>query len=192
MDRMMEGLPFWGAWLALFVVGMARGQATYALGRLAARGAGRTRLRAGWWLRFQDWLASDRTTSGRTIVQRLGLVAVPLAYLTVGLQTAVLVTAGVVRIPWGRFTLAQVPGVVVWASLYSTVGLAGWRLALAAVSGTGVLPALGVLVVVVAAVVLVRRAARRAMARAASPGAGEGPGAEDRPFRSRTTAPPLD
>jgi membrane protein DedA with SNARE-associated domain len=104
------------------------------------------------------WLTGDALDRGRGIVQRWGVAAVPLCYLTVGVQTVVLASAGVIRMPWPRFTLAQSLGALAWAAIYSTVGFAVWAgLARAAVTG-GPWPAVGlVLLVVVLTVVTWRR-----------------------------------
>src|SRR5699024_12061197 len=74
------------------------------------------------WAKIKAWLNSDRTKTGRTLVHKIGVVAVPLSYLTVGLQTAVLAAAGLVRIQWWKFTVAQIPGAIAWATIYSGVG----------------------------------------------------------------------
>ena len=121
--------------------------------------------------RLRAWLESDATRAGRRLVQRAGLVAVPLCYLTVGVQTAVLASAGLVRIPWRAFTLAQLPGVAAWATIYSTVGFAGWRLAVASLAGSGVGRALVLLALVLAAVALARRVGTRRLAQASVGGA---------------------
>ena len=62
-------------------------------------------------------------------MNRWGLAAVPLCYLTVGVQTLVLAAAGVTRVRWWHFTIAQVPGVLAWATIYSTIGFAVWAAA---------------------------------------------------------------
>jgi membrane protein DedA with SNARE-associated domain len=85
-------------------------------------------------------------------VHRWGPFAVTLAYLTVGVQTAVFAGAGVLRMPYLRFTLASLPGAVAWAAIWGTVGIgAVWgALSLAAGSPWG-LVALGVVIAAVAA-----------------------------------------
>ncbi|MGO1838334.1 MAG: DedA family protein [Candidatus Microbacterium stercoravium] len=142
MDAFLKDYPFAAAWALLFVVGLLRGQGTYWLGRGASGAA---------------------TRAGRTVVHRAGLVAVPLCYLTVGLQTAILVAAGLVRIPWLRFTIAQLPGVAAWATIYSTIGFAGWSAAIAAFTGTGWGWALLAILIAVCVVLIVRRIGRRAL-----------------------------
>src|SRR5690606_19745348 len=61
---------------------------------------------------------------GEAIVRRYGAPAVSLCFLTVGLQTAVLVAAGSLRMPLRRFVPALLLGALIWATIYVTVGLA--------------------------------------------------------------------
>ena len=82
------------------------------------------------------------------LLHRWGPVAVTLAYLTVGVQTAVFAGSGLIRMPYARFTLASLPGAVGWAIVWATAGLgAVWAaLALAARSPWALVAALVVLV----------------------------------------------
>ncbi|HHT59321.1 VTT domain-containing protein, partial [Corynebacterium stationis] len=140
MDEMLSNFPFWGAWIFMYVLGTLRGQGTYWIGRGASSAAthvGSEEEHDSKWAKIKAWLNSDRTKTGRTLVHKIGVVAVPLSYLTVGLQTAVLAAAGLVRIQWWKFTVAQIPGVIAWATIYSGVGLAGWSAVLAIFTGDG-------------------------------------------------------
>ncbi len=101
---------------ALFVIVFCRAQATYWLGRAAAAGVGRTRLSA----RF----TGPKLSRARSLLERWGLPLVTVSFLTVGLQTAVNATAGLLAIAWPRYTLAMIPGCVAWAGIYLTVGFA--------------------------------------------------------------------
>lgn len=172
MEGLFSDYPLFAAWILLFVVGLLRGQGTYWLGRGASGAAVKVGAdSAGIWGRVKAWLNGESTRAGRTVVQRVGIVAVPLCYLTVGLQTAVLVAAGLVRIPWMKFTFAQLPGVAAWATIYSTVGLAGWTAAVAAFTGSGWGWALIAIVLAVGMVLLARTAGRRTLLRAKDSGA---------------------
>ena len=79
-----------------------------------------------WWQATMDrlvgWTSSDAALKGLDLVGRWGAPAVSLAYLTVGLQTAVFASAGLVKMPYLRFTLASIPGALVWAVVWATVG----------------------------------------------------------------------
>ena len=157
-----EGRGFVVAYLFLFAVAMLRGQATYWLARVVTEQTlRRTHPRTGWRATAHHWLSGDAVGRGTTSLQRWGVGAVPVSYLTVGFQTLVLAGAGVLRVPWPVFTLAQVPGALAWALIYSTIGFALWMAALAAVAGQPLaIAALGAVVVVAVATTVVRRRRR--------------------------------
>ncbi|WP_136519660.1 MULTISPECIES: DedA family protein [Cellulomonas] len=170
----LDGLPLGAVLLVLLVVVLARSHATYWAGRAVARGAryeGEHRHGPVPWQRTVDRLARFATTplarTGLALVHRWGPVAVTFAYLTVGVQSAVFAAAGLLRMPYLRFTVASLPGSVAWALVWGTVGLSAvWgAVALAAGSPWG----LAVLVAVGAALaVVVARARRRRRTAAAA------------------------
>ena len=126
-DGLFSSYPFGLALAFLFVVAMLRGQATYWIARYVTEQAlRRTSPREGWQATVHSWLASDAVDRGRYAVQRCGIAAVPLAYLTIGVQTVILASAGVVRMRWLRFTVAQSFGALAWGLIYSTIGFAVW------------------------------------------------------------------
>ena len=163
----LDGLPVAVALACLFVIVMARSHLTYWAGRGVERGArheGAQRRGPAWWRATVDRAARVASTPsaryGVRLVHRWGPVAVTLAYVTVGVQTAVFVGAGLVRMPYLRFTLASVPGAAAWAVIWGTVGLgAVWG---AMVLATGSPWGVAALVAAAAAVaVLVTVALRR-------------------------------
>jgi membrane protein DedA with SNARE-associated domain len=122
-------VPVGIAILGLFVIVMARSHGTYWAGRGVVRGAqGTHQLEAspGWWHatmdRLEGWTSTDAAQKGLGLVRRWGAPAVSLAYLTVGLQTAIFASAGIIKMPYLRFTLASIPGALVWAVVWATVG----------------------------------------------------------------------
>ncbi len=156
--------PLWLAFSALYVIATARGQLTYWLARVAseratrrvlARDARRIASRvggagepsaddataAGAAPRRLDglarWLDGRGVGRGRRAIERWGPAAVPLSYLTVGFQTLVLASAGAMRIGWLRFSLAQIPGALGWALIYTTIGWAAWEAGLSRLAGRG-------------------------------------------------------
>lgn len=149
LDRLAE-LPFWQAFLALFVIVVARSNATYWVGRGAIAA----------WRRYRG-SHSELTARAEALLRRLGPFAVTLSYLTVGIQTAVHLTAGVMRMPLRFYLPAAVVGSAAWAALYATVGLAVVQAWLAAEAGSG----WGVAVLVVAGVALVAWLAARSRSR---------------------------
>src|SRR5689334_13212408 len=143
--------PFWVAFLALFASATVRSNGTYWLGRGAMAGWRRHRGSTG---------APNGELTGRaqSLLRRLGPFAVTLSYLTVGLQTAIHLAAGAMRMPLRHYLPAAVVGSLAWAALYATVGLAVVQAWLAAEAGSWWgLAAVVVLVVAVAAWAISRR-----------------------------------
>jgi membrane protein DedA with SNARE-associated domain len=144
--------PFVLAALFLTVVVAGRSQATYWLGRAVRAGV----IRAPWATK----LSSEAARRGVRKLERWGWPIIPLSFLTIGFQTAVNLSAGVVGWRWSRYTLAAIPGWLAWASIYAAGGLAVFvglgRLAqkspLAAVAAV-----IGALLIVTAGVTLVKR-----------------------------------
>lgn len=68
-------------------------------------------------------LRTPTARRGLALVHRWGPLGVTFAYVTVGVQTAVFVGAGLLRMPYLRFTVASVPGSIAWAAIWGTVGL---------------------------------------------------------------------
>ena len=163
---MPEHFPFALTFALFFCLGMCRGQATYWLARLVTQRA----LRAdgpprGPMARWQQRFAGLTIGRGADLLRRWGLGAVSLCYLTIGIQTVIIATAGVLRIRWWRFTAAQVPGVLAWALIYTTIGFAVWAAAWRTALREHPVVAAALLLIVVGLVVFGvrrRRARRRA------------------------------
>lgn len=147
---------------SLFAIGFLRGQGTYWMARLAAQGIAHTSERSSARRqRLAAWLTGPRVAAGRRLLSRWGLPLVTICYLTLGLQTIVLASAGFVRLGWVRFTLAQIPGAIAWAVIYATIGIAAWEAAVgAAASSPWGIAAIVAIVGVVVATVIVRRRVR--------------------------------
>ena len=150
----LDGMPVVLALVCLFLIVLARSHATYWAGRAVARGAtseGVARRGPPRWPRTVERTASAASRPGVQrgvrLVHRWGPVAVTLAYVTVGVQTAVFIGAGLVRMPYLRFTVASLPGAAAWALIWGTVGAGAVWAALSL--GTGTLWDVLVLAVVV-------------------------------------------
>ena len=167
----LRGLPLAAVLAVLFLIVLARSHATYWAGRALVRGArlgGQKIAGPRWWramvARVGAVTASPAAQRGLGLVHRWGPFAVTLAYLTVGAQTAVFAGAGMLRMPYGRFTLASIPGSVAWAVVWGTVGIGAvyGAVALAARSPWALAGLVAALAVAGALVVRARRAPRRA------------------------------
>lgn len=139
----LDGMPVAVALGALFGIVMARSHLTYWAGRGVQRAAAYEGSQAHgprWWRRTVDRAARVGATPsaryGVALVHRWGPLAVTLAYATVGLQTAVFLGAGVVRMPYLRFTLASLPGAAIWVLIWGTVGMSAVWGAVALAAGS--------------------------------------------------------
>ncbi|WP_018022625.1 DedA family protein [Corynebacterium doosanense] len=163
----MEGYPFWVIWVLLYLGATFRGQATYWIGRGVRSGALRGSAGPGWWRRTRDRINQMDTRRARQLLDTIGPLAIPLAYLTVGLQSAIIITAGLTHLGWARFSIAQVPGAAAWATIYSTIGFAAWAGMISALAGDWwPLAVLIVALIAVGAVIAFRRRGRQAAVRA--------------------------
>lgn len=180
MPEWMAGWPV-VAVLAFFLLGaLARSQALYWAGRGVAAGVTRALVedeepgRAGattpprrrrLLARVAASLDSAQVARARVAIERWGMPVVPLAFLTVGFQSAVFGATGLLRVGWLRFTLWALPGAVAWSLVWGGGGMAAVAGVLAAARRSPatlalVLAAAGVVVTVVSAVVRRRRATR--------------------------------
>lgn len=128
MMESIGSLPFIWAYLMLFVVVMLRSNATYWAGRGVAAGGRRSRM--------QKYLDSPAVLRAEKAIARWGAPAVSVSFLTIGVQTAVNLAAGVGRMPLRRYVPATVVGALAWAAIYATVGLAAFDAAVAAAAGS--------------------------------------------------------
>lgn len=113
----IESLPVVWAILFFWAVGILRTSIIYGLGRAAARGSRRSAL-------VQRVTASPVYLRAETFVNRWGVLAVPACFLTVGLQTAVILTTALTRMPLRRWIPAMLVGTFLWGCIYGTVGMA--------------------------------------------------------------------
>ena len=119
---MFDSLPFGLTYAIFFAGAVVRANVTYGLGR-AARAGGDSNARAA------RRLARPSVRRAETVLARFGAPVVALSFLTVGVQTAVNVAAGVLRMPLWRYEIAVVVGALAWAGIYTTIGfsvLAAW------------------------------------------------------------------
>lgn len=161
MPAWTDGAPFWGLFAFFFAVVLVRTQATYWLARLVAGwSADERRRRPGWVLRAGGRLQRVSAGRGMRVVQRWGLLAVPASFLATGTKTAVNGAAGLLRMPFGRYTAAMLVGCALHATIYATVGWAAWTAAVSAATGS-VWGAAALAVLALVVVVLVLRARTR-------------------------------
>lgn len=146
---MFDGWPFGWVFLVFFAGAMMRANATYWLGRGARRGSERVGA-----LRRMDGPVLRRAEA---LVRRWGAPVVAVGFLTVGVQTAVNLAAGVLRMPVPRFQIAAAVGSLAWAAIYATVGFAVVQAWLGQAGLPVVLLALAAVALVTASTVALRR-----------------------------------
>lgn len=112
----MQGWPVWAVFLFLFGGAFVRGNVTYWIGRAIRAGGARSR--------WAGQLERPGMVRAEQIVTKFGPPAVSIGFLTVGIQTAINLAAGVLRMPQSRWLPAVTVGAILWSLLYTTVGLA--------------------------------------------------------------------
>ncbi len=117
MKDWFDALPIEVALAFMWVVGIVRTSIVYALGALAAEGGARLD-------RIRKAMDSPLYRKARAFINRWGVIAVPLCFLTVGLQTAVIITTGFTKMPLRRWVPAMLLGTFIWACIYTTIGFA--------------------------------------------------------------------
>jgi len=127
MDSIVS-LPFIWAFGILFVIVMLRSNGTYWAGRGLAAGGRKTKMK--------KYLDSAAVQRAEKIIARWGAPAVSVSFLTIGVQTAINMSAGLGRMPLRRYIPATVIGSIAWAAIYATIGLAAFDAAVAAAAGS--------------------------------------------------------
>ena len=116
MLERIHSLPYPGVFLFFWCLAMMRSHTMYWIGRGITAGTARTRwvslLESPVYARAQAWSA------------RWGVLAVPVSFLTVGIQSVIQLSAGVARMPLRRYVAATAAGAIAWATVYTTIGMA--------------------------------------------------------------------
>jgi len=115
MLQWINDAPFAVTFVLFFCGAMIRANSTYWIGRGIAAGVK--------YSRFQRFLRGPIYLRAQGLLARWGVLAVPLSFLTVGVQTAVNASAGIARMPLRRYLPAVVVGCLIWALIYTTVGM---------------------------------------------------------------------
>lgn len=105
-DSILE-LPLGWAYLTLFVIVTLRANATYWVGRLIVAGGRRSE-------KIERFLDGPTMARAEKFSRGWGVLAVPLSFLTIGIQTAVNLSAGALRMPLSRYLPAVTLGCMIW------------------------------------------------------------------------------
>ena len=135
----------------VFLTGVAgfRSQLTYWLVRGVHAGVVRTA--------WAQKMASEKRSKAIEKLEKWGWPLIPLSFLTVGFQTAVQLTAGLIGWRWLPYTLAAIPGWILWGVVYAAGGLAVFATILALAQQSWWLAAIVILAIVGLIVFLVLR-----------------------------------
>lgn len=138
IDAMVPAFAREGIWLFvfLFMVVLFRAQLTYWLARGAASGAVRANGHHGFVGAVARWFDGPIPRQGAAILNKWGIIVIPMSFLTVGIQTAVNAGAGLVRMRWSTYTFAMIPGCILWSLLYGLGTLAVFTAVIRAVAGS--------------------------------------------------------
>lgn len=117
MKEWINSLPIEVALLFMWIVGIVRTCLVYWVAALAAKGSARLH-------RIREAMERPLYRKARAFINRWGVIAVPLCFLTVGFQTAVIITTGFTRMPLRRWIPAMLIGTLMWAAIYTTIGFA--------------------------------------------------------------------
>ena len=116
MLERIHSLPYPWVFLFFWCLAMMRSHTMYWIGRGITAGTARSRwvslLESPVYARAQAWSA------------RWGVLAVPVSFLTVGIQSVIQLSAGVARMPLRRYVAATAAGAIAWAAVYTTNGMA--------------------------------------------------------------------
>lgn len=117
MSAWLDSVHWSVAIVAFWGMAILRSSLVYSLGRLASSGTERLE-------RIRHAFQTSAYRRAEAFVHRWGVLAVPLCYLTVGFQTAVILTTGFTRMPLARWIPAMLVGSLIWGIIYGTVGMA--------------------------------------------------------------------
>lgn len=155
---MWDDVPILVIFAVLWAIGTLRGQATYWLARWVTEATADDTARDGSFRAgLAAWLERPLLKRARSMLEGWGSPLVALGYLTVGLQTAILASAGVLRMKWVRFTAAQVVGAIGWAGVYTFIGAAAWQAVLGGLSAAAWLSVAATIGVLMLATFLVKQ-----------------------------------
>lgn len=116
MREWLEGLHWSAAIGFMWLVGIVRTSIVFSLGWLASTGSSRFH-------KIRYLMDHPLYRRAQFFVNRWGVLAVPVCFVTVGFQTAVILTTGFTRMPLTRWVPAMLVGTFLWGTIYATVGM---------------------------------------------------------------------
>ncbi|MDN5805826.1 MAG: VTT domain-containing protein [Brevibacterium sp.] len=120
MNPLHWSFPIAVTWLILFGIILARAGGTFLLGRLARRGIRKIE-------RIDSIMSGPKYRRAESLIERYGAPVIAVSFLMIGVQTVVNLAAGTSGMSYRRYLPALVVGGSLWALIYSTVGLIGFK-----------------------------------------------------------------
>ena len=120
MNPLSWSFPIVVTWLILFGIILARAGGTFLLGRLARRGIRKID-------RIDKIMAGPKYRKAESKIEQFGAPVIVLSFLMIGVQTVLNLAAGTSGMSYRRYIPALVVGGSMWALIYSTVGLIGFK-----------------------------------------------------------------
>lgn len=120
MNPLEWSLPIAVTWLILFGIILARAGGTFLLGRLARRGIRKIE-------RVDTIMSGPKYRKAESLIERYGAPVIAVSFLMIGVQTVLNLAAGTSGMSYRRYIPALVVGGSLWALIYSTVGLIGFK-----------------------------------------------------------------
>ncbi|MCW4354357.1 VTT domain-containing protein [Hoyosella sp. YIM 151337] len=111
----LEGRSVVVVYFSLLGIVFLRAQATYWVGRALGAGVHRSRFGAR---------LGSKLDRAEAAINRYGPPAVTVSFLTIGVQTAINLAAGAMRMHFFRYLVAMFLGCLMWAAIYTFGGLA--------------------------------------------------------------------
>ncbi|GAA1842421.1 DedA family protein [Brevibacterium marinum] len=120
MNPLDWSFPIAVTWLILFGIILARAGGTFLLGRLARRGFRKID-------RIDTIMSGPKYRKAEAMIERWGAPVIVVSFLMVGVQTVLNLAAGTTGMSYRRYIPALAVGGSLWALIYSTVGLIGFK-----------------------------------------------------------------
>lgn len=112
--------PIAVTWLIMFGIIICRAGGTFLLGRLARTGIRKIE-------RVDKIMSGSKYRKAEGMIERFGAPVIAVSFLMIGVQTVLNLAAGTTGMSYRRYLPALAVGGAMWATIYSTVGLIGFK-----------------------------------------------------------------
>ncbi|MGC3023016.1 MULTISPECIES: DedA family protein [unclassified Brevibacterium] len=120
MNPLDWSFPIAVTWLIMFGIIICRAGGTFLLGRLARTGIRKIE-------RVDKIMSGSKYRKAEGMIERFGAPVIAVSFLMIGVQTVLNLAAGTTGMSYRRYLPALAVGGAMWATIYSTVGLIGFK-----------------------------------------------------------------